>query len=269
MNDFTTWILTCHHLEIQDVVSLFKTCRLLRSLSERQSLWSFLMRRDFPEHHQILKLMNSDKSYKDLWHHGAHFAIDIHLYLYPEKIEYVVFSHYPSDLPYVMTTRKPCNHSGAQTCLRLPGQMFVRLEEYRKSKPFGMEDEYLLVSCGRELRFGMGGDTDSTKRTSKLVKFRVSTWLPVVNWIHEHFDVEKIYHFEDRVHFRGQLYAGFSLEADDVDILQHATLLYNTICDYYLVKTSGLDENKQVVHLYCDYTGTFYDTVDGNNLPLF
>ena len=285
MNDLTAWILICHRLEIRDVVSLFKTCRLLVELSAKSGLWRFLMRRDYPEHHHNMKRSeNCDQWYKELHQYGAYFLIHGDTFLYPIKVEYIVP---PSNLgmrPPIMTSRKSCEDA-TFSCLRFPGQMFVRLEDYKVESPFVMEEESWLAFGGRELRFGRGKTRGSFKLTERrfgrgetncaleLEKFDCAKWNLVVRWILMRFETEKIVCADDEIRFSGKLHHGFTVEADDDyyeehNIFTHMETLCDTICDYYLTNISRSDDTGRM-ELYCSETQTTYLSIGDEPPPRF
>ena len=293
MDDLTAWILICHRLEIQDIVSLFKTCRLLVELSVKSGLWSFLMRRDFPEHHQTHLIENYDVWYKDLHQFGAYFLIDGCIHLYPVKVEYILSAKpkaitFEGDcLPTIMTTRKLHASFMPFTCMRLPGQMYVHLDAWKRDEHSEMQDAIRIDYGSRELRFcgsdqpsdvkvdqsGLGRETSQDRPivSSNLKKFYQSDRQRVVSWIHEHFDVAEITTKDDQVRFNGQLYVGFDLDSfdDDTDIPEHLRILNHGSYDYVLSKYHDDESHMMKVRLWCQWTETSYFLVDGEELPWF
>jgi len=199
MNDSQVWELVCHHLNASDVSALLETDTLRHNLSSRQSLWSFLMKRDFPEHYKLSSSAEHELWYKDLHHHGAFFTIQEGLILYPAKLLFANPVEDVDDDLIISTTRT--RQGLANAFLRFPGQTRVNL--FKKSqlnkwwraeklaafpRDFSMfrhnNVDYLFVRGHEEWTNGV--------RIDELQKHDDSRFAPTVAWISEYFVATRI-----------------------------------------------------------------------------
>lgn len=82
------WELVCYQLDAKDVSSILQTSRQKRELAKRQTLWQILLRRDFPEHVNLLPGNQHDfrMIYQDLYQFGGYYFLQQHeITIYPER----------------------------------------------------------------------------------------------------------------------------------------------------------------------------------------
>lgn len=121
------WELVCYQLEVQDVISLVSTCRELRKLEGKVSLWAALLKRDFPEHYPLCKNSLWKIWYKDLHKRGAYYQLYKAINLYPNP---PLFSAVSCGFRVSTYRRRNCTRVGTHTSTspRLPGVKLVRLK---------------------------------------------------------------------------------------------------------------------------------------------
>jgi len=80
------WELVCYQLSGQDIGHVFQTCKDRRRLREKATLWNHLLRRDFPEHVQLVSIPEARDAYQDLYQFGGYYFLKQHeIEIYPER----------------------------------------------------------------------------------------------------------------------------------------------------------------------------------------
>lgn len=192
------WELVCSYLKTTTMTAVFKTCRVLSTLSKRTNLWSVLMKRDFPEHYPLSEPKEHQAWYQELYQFGAYFCIQSHVNLYPEIALYTTIMELEFDNTTISTarTRKDSFH----VFIRYPGQSFVLLTKKPKgNKKFRKE---VLTDPRMTTTFRYEGlnilfiRTCLPQRHIPLVRFEKydrARYDAVVTWLHQHFEVTRIY----------------------------------------------------------------------------
>jgi len=227
MVDLLVWELIAYRLEIQNVVSLFKTSRSLWPLSKRQNLWSYLMRRDFPEHYKQALPNELQTWYQDLHQHGAYWCLTKKLPLYP-SIPLCAVLDVGYTIPHtiffgkynVVTYRKrEESTSGRYKFLRYPFQIFVDIvsEDSLNGYERGAVNEISLRKIssfarkGTNFLFMRREEKTHIARCGPLKKLTISLWSDTIAWIHEHFLATEIHYKLFEVYFTGMLKPGVTL----------------------------------------------------------
>jgi hypothetical protein len=84
------WELVLYRLSGQEIGHVFQTCRDRRKLREREGLWNYLLRRDFPNHVKLvdhIAVVEVKRSvYTDLYQFGGYYFFrQIETWIYPVK----------------------------------------------------------------------------------------------------------------------------------------------------------------------------------------
>ena len=256
-----TWELVCHHLDIIDVVQLFGTCRLLSLLSERQGLWSSLMRRDFPEHFFLSPPNERRMWYQDLHQSGAYFLIGDRIILFPRTIICCAGS---LQSPHVVTTETREENYG-DVFLRTPGQNFVRLTDCYKQRPCLEHGESYLEYAECTMRFGRWTKPDGDS-TYHLEKFDDSRWKNVLLWIHTYFVVTKITAMWNDLNFTGRPRKDVVTNFADP---QNMRVLCAIDSEYNLVRKRLETDDDVVIELYSYAITEVYYAINQVEIPWF
>ena len=261
MEDLTVWTLVCNKLDAKDVVKLFGMCKLLRTLSERQGLWSFLMRRDFPEHYKLSLPCDHKMWYQDVYKFGAFFVIGDRVQLFPQT---VICSAISLQSPHVVTTRTRQENYG-DVFLRTPGQNFVRLTDCYKQRPCLEHGESYLEYAECTMRFGRWTKPDGDS-TYHLEKFDDSRWKNVLLWIHTYFVVTKITAMWNDLNFTGRPRKDVVTNFADP---QNMRVLCAIDSEYNLVRKRLETDDDVVIELYSYAITEVYYAINQVEIPWF
>ena len=139
-NEILVWKLLIHRLNIKDVVHLFKTCRDLWSLSKKEGLWSYLMRRDYPEHFLLSTSRECEMYYKDLHQFGGYISIRMSIPLLPYRPLYMIPKLSLGEYKLVTTRGRTSEHD----FIRHFGQKYFAVENYRM---LSQKQRELMKAC--------------------------------------------------------------------------------------------------------------------------
>ena len=261
--------LVCYHLEILDVVHLFQTCQSLRLLSKKSNLWSFLFRRDYPEHDLPADCVEDRSWYQELYQFGAYFVIDNKISLWPNSVLYM--TSIKGHDTFICTVRYFTNEG--IKFIRYPGQTYVLLTG--KPKPNKQIRKEILDDPRMTTRFDFNCVESYFIRTVlpqrnvplvRMEKFDASRFGPLIAWCHEHFNVNVIWYQSDTIYCVGILktahYLGVSGTTDNFDHISKR--LWNIIYGYQ-VRIVG---KNRVSWLYAPGEQPV-DMMDGKTIPEF
>lgn len=209
--------LVCYASAVPDMITLFKVCRDFWSISKRERLWATLLRRDFPNHAEVVPPGCQRAWFCDLYQYGAYFGIDSHIHLWPHRSLYKIhFNMGRSDL-VVMTARSHETFKDGLVWVRTVGVNYVGIASHStvKQDPEAMKEfENLVKTPGSgHSKFGFAGkkyyftrlDHDMNGALARVLKYDASTWDDLVKWLHEHFAVTQIVVGARSCDFRGRL----------------------------------------------------------------
>lgn len=264
----SSWELVCHRLTIKDVVSLFQTCRDLRSLSKKQSLWSALLQRDYPKHYRFASDCFHSWYYQDLHHFGAYWNISGIMTLHPGKILFAAPEQISgTDRFYVFTSteRGFCQHE----MLRFPGEQWVRIV---RAQELGLHEIEQLTckstfsQSGREYIFIRGkklGNLPKYYALQSIVRWDGSCFDSILGYLHKHFWIEQItMHsgawndeiFWIKARLREDCLLGVpESDLDEEwrhDLIQISATLASSITEYKVYKTQGHFEDYKVGEMH-------------------
>ena len=276
VNCLAAWQLVCLRMRIQDVVSLLSTCRDLRSLSKKESLWSSLMRRDFPEHFPLAKATEMVTWYRDLHQFGGFFAVRTSIPLYPNRIIGIAAGikvdhkvRTPDAPGKVITTR---GRTSEYCFLRYPDQNFVCA--VRKSMLTPSQSVFLPTIDSREVNHchirSLAMVFLHTKRPirhfemSHVFPFRETQFDETVKWMVKHFEVEESNYDEGEIEFFGRLRKGHILEPTSPGLSES---LWTKPSKFKLKRNIFRSDKLNVVHVYSYLANSNFPTVDGEAIP--
>jgi hypothetical protein len=208
--------LVCHSCRVPDMIALFKTCRELHSLSKRISLWSTLLRRDFPIHADVVPPGSQRTWFQDLYQYGAFFGIDTRIHLFPSKCVY--FAQFCNR--FVMTSRKDEGFLNGRVWARKVGVNYVGIADRRQVKrnaeALETFEQLLKTNPTEHSEFELDYDrhfftrmrNDMNCCLANLLKYDASPWDELEEWLHEHFEIEKIVVDDCTCDFKGRLLKG-------------------------------------------------------------
>jgi hypothetical protein len=174
------WELVCQHLDPIDLGSLFRTSRELVVLSRKDSLWSFLMRRDFPEHFSKCPPGQAREWYHDLYAMGAYYVVTNGIVsLYPERPLYRPHTTFEGN--DVWTYRQRNRNVRNWSVLRLPGTMFVDIRRFEDGKRVQRGGRRVLLS-----------QTTSFQGSHRILPVDLGPFQRQKEWILRYFDVRWI-----------------------------------------------------------------------------
>ena len=274
-NRIFTWSLVCLHVRIPDVISLFKTCRDLRSLSEKPQMWSNLMRRDFPEHFPLAKPEEMAAWFKDLYQFGAFFAIQTSIPLYPYGIICIASGlqtggkRLAPDSGKVLTTR---GRTSEYNFLRLPHQNYVSL--MLKTALHDYQTVYLPNVDPREVNycrvrslatvFLHSRDEIRHFEMSKISPWCSTQFDDIVNWMVKHFEVQNSDYDDGEIEFIGRLRKGHILEPTSPGLSES---LWATLSKFKFKRNIFRSDKFNAVHIYSYLANSNFPSVDGEVIP--
>jgi hypothetical protein len=148
------------------------------------------MRRDFPEHHQLVK--SSD--YQDLYTIGAYWCIDRTLTVDPGRILFTspIFT-YGGDKFQVST--RTCRVKCDYECPRYPGQMWVHILRKREFNKLAQGHTDIVSSfshSGQDYLFFHGEKSILRLGLHQMEKWNGSRFDKIMRWLHAHFHVIRV-----------------------------------------------------------------------------
>ena len=188
--------LVCYILEIHEVVHVFQTCQDLRLLSKKSSLWSYLMRRDFPEHYQLCQSCDVKEIYMDLHQNGAFFKASRFVSLWPQK-PVMIASVFPLVDVNIVTIRR---RIPGRYDLRLPGRNFVTILKKTHLSP-GRIKKLETLDPQEVIRHEIGtvetvmlqsSGTVECFELKQIKEWNGSNFDKIIDWILDHFETEYI-----------------------------------------------------------------------------
>jgi len=290
MNCSLAWELVCYRLETQSIVAIFKTSKMLNSLSKRLQLWSELMNRDFAVYASFLALDYREWLYKELYKYGAYFGIEEYINLYPGKILYAFF-HYDLGIG-IVTSRDPLTLDTDRVYLRIPTENHVNIVGHISSINGEERDQQIedLTFAEDNLRDKDCGYSKFQYKNGKYIFVRLSKkngitfplkkvdsslWDLVVDWLHKHFKIERIDVFYFTVKFTGRLLEGNILSTTDPDNIYNDEMsdisktLSQGIMNYTLTKLKLCCPKNRIgiVELECGEIEVWFDIMNGEKIP--
>jgi hypothetical protein len=269
LNEILVWKLLIHRLNIKDVVHLFKTCRDLWSLSKKEGLWSYLMRRDYPEHFLLSTSRECEMYYKDLHQFGGYISIRMSIPLLPYRPLYMVPKLSRGEYKLVTTRGRTSEHD----FIRHFGQKYFAVENYRM---LSQKQRELMKACNEcivtEYRTG-------AQRILLLRDVHQLNWIAMkqfrpwdgqrfehtIAWMATHFEVDDAQLTDGRIEFNGRLRKGHLLGDKGSKYCEDFWKLESKY-RLSIVKIFAVAAEREVM-LFSFLTQTRYPTVNGEKIP--
>lgn len=259
------WELVCYRLEIKDVVSLFRTCQDLRSLSKKQSLWSTLLQRDYPKHYRFASDCFHSWYYQDLRYFGAYWNISSIMTLHPGRILFAAPEQICGvDRFYVFTSteRGFCEHE----MLRFPGEQWVRIVRAQESsllEQLTCKSTFSQSGSSREYIFIRGKKLPKYYALQSIVRWDGSRFDAILDYLHKHFWIERINMHrgasnDEILWIKARLREGCLLGVPEFDLdeewrddlTQTSATLASSITGYKVYKTQGHFDDYKVGEIH-------------------
>lgn len=281
MNSSLAWELVFYTARVPDVVSMFKTCRDLWLLSKREQLWTILLRRNFPTHASVVPPGCQKEWFCDLYQFGAYFAIDSHIHLWPARCLYYAHFDVMGHNLVVMTARNHESFKNGLVWARKVGVNYVgianRWAVKQNTEAFETFKSLLKTNPSEHSEFEFARDRqyfsrlpdDMNGALTKLKKYDDSPWDELVEWLHEHFEIEQIVIGPIACDFKGRLREGNILEVDDPDIPYHDMKCISTaLCETALTYSVRTEEQEDWRNeLLCQEVDMIFVSLNGEPIP--
>lgn len=190
-----SWELVLYELNPKDMVQVFKTCRERRENSKRTSLWSFLLKRDFPNHVRKFSPPYEvhEEWYKDLYRNGAYLDSSTSVPIYPE-IPLTCYRKLQSEIYLFAYRFRETKHLRRPDCKHIG---IIRTKELDKHLRRQIRQELLYTMQGIDVRdmqmiifSNMTLDSDFEEITifpvpSAIINARLT-------WLRNHFQIRDV-----------------------------------------------------------------------------